>query len=479
MLEAVDVGIQCIDCYEAAAGLEAVAQMRALAEPLRGVRVLHLNATPYGGGVAEILRSEVPLLRDLGLSADWKIITGDETFFRVTKTIHNALQGGARALAPQEEEIYLTYSTRNASLLEEEYDLIIVHDPQPLALPEFHGKGRAKWIWRCHIDTSEPNPQIWGFLRRYLVPYDAAVFTLGGFVPPDLPGTRVEIIPPAIDPESPKNMELDRNTAARVLEWIGVESGRPLVSQVSRFDPWKDPMGVIAAYRLVKNQLPDLQLALVGSMALDDPEGWEIYHQIQSAAKSDPDIHICTNLTGVGNIEVNAFQRLSDVVIQKSIREGFGLVVSETLWKTTPVVAGRTGGIPLQMQGGAGGFLVESVDECADRVLWLLRHPEEGKVLAARGKELVRERFLLTRLIADELRLYASVLGELRQAEQPAAQVGLTGQTRDPVCGMHVVPAKAICAEHGGRLYYFCSSGCETLFKEDPSRFLRAAPHDS
>jgi trehalose synthase len=296
---------------------------------------------------------------------------------------------------------------------------------------------------------------------------------MGGFVPPDMPGIRVEIIPPAIDPESPKNIELDLNTARRVLQWIGVESGRPLVSQVSRFDPWKDPLGVIAAYRLVKAEVPELQLALVGSMALDDPEGWEIYHEIQGAAKSDPAIHVFTNLTGVGNIEVNAFQRLSDVVIQKSIREGFGLVVSETLWKETPVVAGRTGGIPLQMQGGVGGFLVESVEACAERVLWLLRNPGDGKALASKGREWVRERFLLTRLIADELRLYASVLEALRQVEQPVAQAGSGGEARDPVCGMHVVPGKAPAAEHDGRIYYFCSSACQKIFSEDPDRFLR------
>ena len=415
MFEAVDVGLQCIDCYEASAGREAIEQLKTLAAPLKGARVLHLNATPYGGGVAEILRSEVPLLRDLGLAADWRIITGDETFFTVTKAMHNALQGASRSLTAQERETYLTYSTRNAKLLEEQYDLIVVHDPQPLALLELHGKRGMRWVWRCHIDTSEPNPAVWDFLRPYLLQYDAAVFTLAGFVPPNLPTPRVEIIPPAIDPESPKNMELDNTTAGRVLQWIGVELNRRLVTQVSRFDPWKDPLGVIAAYNLVKQEVPDLQLALVGSMALDDPEGWEIYRQIQTAAKTDPSIHVFTNLNGVGNIEVNAFQRLSDVVIQKSIREGFGLVVSETLWKGTPVVAGRTGGIPLQIQGGNGGFLVDSVEECAQQTVWLLRNPEAGKALGRRGKDSVRERFLLTRLIADELRLYASVLGELRQ----------------------------------------------------------------
>jgi trehalose synthase len=411
MLESVDVGRQSISDYEATAGREVIERLRSLAEPLRGARVLHLNATPYGGGVAEILRSEVPLMRDLGIACDWKIITGDKDFFSVTKTMHNALQGAKRSITDHEKEIYLTYSTRNAHLLEEEYDLIVAHDPQPLACPYFHGRGGTRWIWRSHIDTSEPNPELWAFLRPYLEDYDAAVFTLGDFVPPEFPVPRVEVIPPAIDPESPKNIELSSKTADRILGWLGVEFGKPLVTQVSRFDPWKDQPGVIEAYRLVKEEMPDLKLALVGSMALDDPEGWEVYRQIKEAASEDPDIDIFTNLTGVSNVEVNAFQRFSDVCVQKSIREGFGLVVSETLWKGTPMVAGEAGGIPLQMPGGAGGFLVGSVKECAERLLYILRNPKEGAEIALSGKEIVRERFLITRLIADELELYTSLLG--------------------------------------------------------------------
>ncbi|HZR99327.1 MAG TPA: glycosyltransferase [Chloroflexota bacterium] len=411
MLQCVDVGVQSVDSYEASAGAEQIARLKRLAAPLRGARVLHLNATPYGGGVAEILRSEVPLLRDLGLFADWRIITGDATFFAVTKAIHNGLQGARHELTAHEQEVYLTYATRNARLLDEQYDLIVVHDPQPLAVLHFHGNGGARWLWRCHIDTSEPNPQVWRFVRGYLEGYDGAVFTLGSFVPPDFPLPRVEIIPPAIDPESPKNFELGDAIARRLLRWIGIELDQPLVTQVSRFDPWKDPLGVIAAYQRVKRAVPALQLALVGSMALDDPEGWEMYRLIQDAARGDADIHLFTNLTGVGNIEVNAFQRLSNVVIQKSLREGFGLVVSEALWKGTPVVAGHAGGIPLQLQDGAGGFLVQSTEECAERVLWLLQHPAEGEALAARGRERVREHFLLTRLLADELHLYGTLLG--------------------------------------------------------------------
>ena len=424
MLEKVDVGKQPIGEYEAAAGRDVIERLRTLAEPLRGARVLHLNATPYGGGVAEILRSEVPLLRDLELEADWKIVRGDKEFFAVTKTMHNALQGSTRTLTDHEKEVYLTYSTRNACLLDEEYDLVVAHDPQPLAIPQFHGRGETRWVWRCHIDTSEPHPGLWDFLRPYLDDYDAAVFTLESFVPPAFPVGRVEVIPPAIDPVSPKNIELDPTTARRLLQWIGVELDKPLVTQVSRFDPWKDQPGVIAAYRLVKEEMPEARLALVGSMALDDPEGWEVYRQIKAASREDPGIDIFTNLTGVGNVEVNAFQRLSDVCVQKSIREGFGLVVSETLWKGTPMVAGEAGGIPLQMQDRAGGFVVRSVEECAEKILRLLRNPKEGTELAMRGKELVRERFLLTRLIADELALYASLLGVGRQSDvaEPAAE---------------------------------------------------------
>ena len=473
MLENVDVGKQPIALYELSAGGESVAQLRELAAPLKGARILHVNATPYGGGVAEILRSEIPLLRDLGLVADWKLITGDDAFFSVTKAMHNGLQGATRELTPAQQETYLTHSARNASLLEERYDLIVVHDPQPLALLELHGRDEARWIWRCHIDTSDPNPQIWGFLRPYLSGYDAAVFTLGSFAPPDAPVGRVEIIPPAIDPESPKNMQLDRRTAQRVLAWIGVDAGKPLVTQVSRFDPWKDPLGVIEAYRIVRGEVPDLQLALVGSMALDDPEGWEIYRRIQEAAKADPNIRLFTNLTGVGNVEVNAFQRLSDVVIQKSIREGFGLVVSEALWKGTPVVAGRAGGIPLQMRGG-GGFLIDSVEECAEKTLRLLRHPEEGETLGARGRDLVRERFLLTRLIADELRLYGALLG-IHQPRTPVALVGLSGEERDPVCGMRLDPGQALEYEYSGQPYHFCSESCRQQFRVAPEYFLRAS----
>jgi trehalose synthase len=346
--------------------------------------VLHVNATPYGGGVSELLRSVVPLLNDLGVIADWKIISGDDRFFAVTRRCTTRYRV-RRAVSGRKNERSTRRTRAQREMLEEEYDFVFVHDPQPAAIPMMRGKRDARWIWRCHIDTSHPNPEVWAFLRPYLVPYDAAVFTMEAFVPPDFPMARVDIIPPAIDPLSPKNLPLDDFVARQLVSWIGIRPTRPLVTQVSRFDPRKDPLGVFAAYRLVREQIPDVQLALVGSMATDDPEGWDVYRQIVEASRTEPLIHVFTNLTGVGNIEVNAFQRLSHVMVQKSLREGFGLVVSEALWKGTPVVAGRAGGIPLQMADDVGGILVDTVEECAAAILALLRDRERAAVLGRRG----------------------------------------------------------------------------------------------
>jgi trehalose synthase len=409
MLQQVAVGRWSLDAYKGIAPAPAIEELREQARALHGARILHVNATPYGGGVSELLRSSVPLLRDLGLTVDWKVIGGNRDFFRATKALHNALQGAERSLTESEQAAYEQSMTENAPTLDGSYDFIVIHDPQPVGLLRAHGKGRARWVWRCHIDTSEPNPQAWGFLAPYLDGFDAAVFTMPEFVPPDLPVPRVEVIAPAIDPLSPKNIELDARTANQILDWIGVDLPGRLVTQVSRFDRWKDPLGVIDAYRLVREQIGDLQLALVGSMALDDPEGWDVYREISDAARSDPLIHIFTNLTGVGNVEVNAFQRLSEVIVQKSIREGFGLVVSESLWKGTPVVAGRAGGIPLQMPDGIGGRLVDSAQECAAAMLELLGDRQLAAELGRSGRERVRERFLLPRLLMEELRLLVTI----------------------------------------------------------------------
>jgi trehalose synthase len=398
-----------VDAYQDLVPDHILEGLRQQAKALAGTRILHVNATAYGGGVSELLRSSVPLLRDLGLTVDWQVIGGSEDFFRATKALHNALQGSSEGLSKSEQAAYLECTAENAPHLDGRYDFIVVHDPQPAALLSVHGRGEARWVWRCHIDTSEPNANAWRFLRPFLADFDAAVFTMPDFVPPDLPVARVRAIAPAIDPLSPKNLDIADRTASQILDWIGIESPGRLVTQVSRFDRWKDPFGVIAAYRLVREEIPDLQLALVGSMALDDPEGWGVHDQLSEHTENDPLIHLYTNLTGASNVEVNAFQRLSDVVVQKSIREGFGLVVSESLWKETPVVAGRAGGIPMQMPEGVGGLLVDSVEECATAMLKLLNDRGLSQQLGRSGRERVREHFLLPRLLMEELALLSSL----------------------------------------------------------------------
>lgn len=468
MLQSVDVGERSIDDYRGIVTDNLLDELHQVARELRGLRVLNLNATPYGGGVAELLRSVVPLLNNLGLIAEWKIISGDQDFFKVTKTIHNGLQGGKDSLSKDDQSLYVETARRNAAMLEEEYDVVFVHDPQPAPIPALRGKGKSLWVWRCHIDTSSPNPDVWAFIRQWLSVYDAAIFTMDEFAPPDFPVKQVEIIPPAIDPLSPKNFHLQESVARQVLGWLGVRLDAPLITQVSRFDPWKDPLGVIKAYRMVRNNIPDLQLALVGSMALDDPEGWEIYQRIQRESEKDPFIHIFTNLTGVGNIEVNSFQSLSDVIVQKSTREGFGLVVSEALWKGTPVVAGRAGGIPLQMADGVGGYLVNSVEECAEATLKLLKDRDRSHELAKAGRERVRQNFLLPRLLLNELSLMKRLT-----AGKPLIGKGWE-VWRDHVCGMVVSnPASAPSAEFGDQTYVFCSKACQARFLEHPEHFTR------
>lgn len=425
MLQQVTVGRWSLDSYEGIVPAEIMQELRALAGELSGARILNVNATPYGGGVSELLRSGVPLLRDLGLEVDWKVMPGDQDFFRATKALHNALQGSPRPLTNAEQAAYIDCAHENAASLDGGYDFIVIHDPQPVGLLCTHGKhGDTRWVWRCHIDTSEPNPDAWRFLEPLLADFDAAVFTMPEFVPPTFPVGRVETIAPAIDPLSPKNFELSRPTARQILDWMGVDLPGRLITQVSRFDLWKDPLGVIAAYRLVREEIPELQLALVGSMALDDPEGWAVYAEVSEYANHDPLIHIYTNLTGASNVEVNAFQRLSEVVVQKSIREGFGLVVSESLWKGTPVVAGHAGGIPIQMPQGTGGMLVDSVEECAEALLKLLGDRDLAMHLGELGRKRVRERFLLPRLLLDELRLFSALSSQSGSSPLRAAGGG-------------------------------------------------------
>ncbi len=407
----VAVEAKTIEDYIESAGAPAVDELRRLAAPLRDLRVLHVNATPVGGGVAEMLQSEIPLLRHLGLQAEWRTITAEPAFFEVTKRIHNGLQGAAIDLTAAEQMLFTECQQANAAQLTDTFDVVVVHDPQPLGLLQFTGKWRARWIWRLHVDSSQSHPLVWSFLRPFLDGYDRLVFTMAAYVPEDAPAEKIELIAPAIDPLRVKNRPMPYGTAVATLQRIGLDPARPLVAQVSRLDPWKDPQGIIDAYRLVRPHIPGLQLALLGVIeAQDDPEAYRVADAVRHHAAADPDIHIFTDPDQVGPAEVAAVQQQSQVIFQKSLKEGFGLTVTEALWKATPVVGSRAGGIPLQIEDGVDGFLVESVEAAADRARWLLDHPPEARVIAARGRERVREQFLITRLLADELRLYSAVL---------------------------------------------------------------------
>jgi trehalose synthase len=412
LLQRVNAGNKSLAEYRSIIQRELYEELQDLSERLKGVRVLHVNATSFGGGVAEILYTLVPLMRDAGLEAEWGVMFGAEPFFNVTKGFHNALQGAPYDLTVENRAIYEEYNRRSAAALEDEWDVVFVHDPQPALLKHFSGglSEGTKWVWRCHIDTSTPNREVLDYLFPYIEDYDAQIYTMKEYTPPDLALEGLIIIPPAIDPLSPKNMALSAEDARFITNQFGLDAGRPFILQVSRFDPWKDPLGVIDAYRLVKEEIPEVQLVLIGSMAHDDPEGWDYWYKTVNYAGDDRDIYLFSNLTNVGAIEVNAFQSLADVVVQKSIREGFGLVVTEALWKARPLVAGRVGGIPMQVEGG-GGILVDSVSEAGAACTKLLEDPEFARQIGRRGKEHVREHYLTPRLLRDDLRLFTRLLG--------------------------------------------------------------------
>ncbi|MGH3022810.1 MAG: glycosyltransferase [Gaiellaceae bacterium] len=410
-LQPVNVGSKLLGDYASLASRGMMDSIKALAEPLAGKRVLHLSATAFGGGVAEILYTLVPLMADAGLEAEWRIIHGQDEFFDVTKTIHNALQGDPTGLTDEQKETFRQYNRLNADALEGSYDFVIVHDPQPAAMIEHARESGGRWIWRCHIDLSSPNHQVLDFLLPWMAKYDAAVFHRREYVPASNGLPSSYIWPPAIDPLAPKNMALSSEDAAYILDQFGIDVDRPLVTQVSRFDPWKDPLGVIEAWRIVRERHPEVQLGLVGSMAHDDPEGWEYYNRTVNAADGDPDIFILSNLNNVGSVEVNAFQVHSAALLQKSVREGFGLTVTEALWKARPTVAGRVGGIVDQIQDGETGFLVSSVEECAAATSRILDDPAAARALALKGKEYVRRSFLTPRLLRDWLALFNELSG--------------------------------------------------------------------
>jgi trehalose synthase len=394
-----------LDDYAELLGAGEIEELRALAKPLRGRSIQMVNSTAVGGGVAEILMRLVPLAEELDLNIKWEVMSGDEDFFEVTKSFHNALHGAPYHASPRDFKIFQAYSERNRATLPLDAEFVVIHDPQPAALIDARRPGANHWVWRCHIDLSHPHRGVWDFLETYVSRYDSAMFSSPEF-------SRQLPIPqylfyPAIDPLSEKNCELDPEFTAQILARYQLDSQRPILTQISRFDRLKDPVGVIRAYRIVKRYF-DCQLVLAGGSASDDPEGAIVLKEVLREANNDPDIRVI-ELPAWAPLEVNALQRASTIVIQKSLREGFGLTVSEALWKKKPVVASAVGGIPIQIIHKHTGMLAHSVEGTAYQIRFLLSHPEIAAKLGEHGHEHVKENFLITQKLKRYLTLFLTL----------------------------------------------------------------------
>ncbi len=399
-----------LEAYAKEAGEEVIDHLRQLSETLAGKTMVHVNSTRVGGGVAEILDKLVPLSNELGINTRWEVITGKMDFYQCTKSMHNALQGNQLRISDHLYQAYDETNVENAERLREVLeaaDVVFIHDPQPAPLLDLCPNRKGKWVWRCHIDVSHPDRNVWKFLRKHLSNYDASVFSLPAFAQP-LPNPAY-IIPPSIDPLSEKNIILGDDELRAVAERFHLDTSRPIVVQVSRYDRFKDPVGVIHAYRLAKKFMPQLQLVLAGGGASDDPEGELVLEEVRSAAEEDEDIHVLL-LPPDAHRTINALQRLSDIVMQKSTREGFGLTVTEGMWKGKPVIGGNTGGIGLQVVDHHTGFLVNTPEGAALRMRYLFRQAEKMHEMGAKAQEFVRDNFLLTRQLREYLTLSVGLL---------------------------------------------------------------------
>ena len=381
-----------LDDYQSIVGVAVLDELRFLARELKTKTVKMVNSTAVGGGVAEMLNRLVPLLNELEVATHWEVITGGNDFFEVTKAFHNALHGSAYDLTRHAQEIFLMYNEQNRQRMQFSEDVIVIHDPQPAALIRAREGTKVHWVWRCHIDLSNPHPQVWGFLRPFIEQYDAAIFSSQSFAR-QLPIPQY-LFYPCIDPLSEKNKELEDSFVQKVCDEFGIDRSRPIVTQVSRFDRLKDPVGVVRAFKLARKYV-DCQLVLAGGGASDDPEGALVLKEVQEAAGNDPDIRIL-DLPPWCALEINALQRASTLIVQKSIKEGFGLTVTEALWKGRPTIAGAVGGIPNQVIHKLTGMLVHSVEGCAYQIRYLLTHPEFAEQLGRNGREHVKENFLMT-----------------------------------------------------------------------------------
>jgi len=395
-------GKKRISDYKPIVGEEAISEIMNLAAGLSGKSCKHINSTREGGGVAEILQNLVPLFNDVGVRAEWDVITGNDEFFKVTKNFHNALQGGDIDLTDEVKRIHISVNEENAKRMSAAgFDFVVNHDPQPAPLVNFLKQKNQPWFWRCHIDASKPNPVLWKYLSENFVnKHDAMIVSMESYKQKNVSIPQY-VIQPSIDPLSEKNMDLTEAEIEKKLAEYDIDPDVPIVTQVSRFDKWKDPKGVLDAFEIAKRDHPDCQLILVGNMSADDPEGQMIYDSI--VGECGPDVKL---ITKTDHVLVNALQRKSRVILQKSLREGFGLTVSEALWKGTPVIGGNVGGIPLQIIDGVNGYLVNNVEETADRIGRLLDDPDLAKRMGDAGREHVRHRFLITRNLRDYLRLF-------------------------------------------------------------------------
>ena len=392
-------GIVTVDDYEKHIGAEAVARIKSKARPLQQCRVVNVNSTYYGGGVSMLLGSLTLLMNSLGIETGWRTIHGPPDFFSVTKKMHNALQSGDINWSPRKQEIYETVVYQNSILNHLTHDIVVVHDPQPLPLVTHYRKG-GPWVWRCHIDLQDPHRELWNYLAQFIEQYDAVIMSSKEYAQP-LKTPQVFFMP-AIDPFSIVNDEMTEAQCEERLEHYGIPSDLPLVVQISRFDRWKDPQGVIDAFNLARQEVP-CRLVLLGNVATDDPEGPQVYESLLS--QQTDEILIMSQQDGA---LVNALQRKAAVVLQKSLREGFGLTVSEAMWKGTPVIGGNVGGIKLQIEDGVSGYLVSSVEEAAARIVELVKYPEKGREMGVKAREVVRQKFLLSRYLEQYLDLFNS-----------------------------------------------------------------------
>jgi trehalose synthase len=394
--------------YASIAGKHVIDDLHLLSEKLKGRVIQNINSTAVGGGVAEILNRMMPLMRDLGVDFRWDLIKGDEKFFVITKKFHNALHGVDVKILDEEISYFLEVNQKNAQEIFFSGDIVYIHDPQPLALIEKKNELGNKWIWRCHIDFSKPIPSLWNFLRPFIERYDAAVFSAPAFARELL--TKQILVSPSIDPLSDKNKDLPEEFIDQVFEKFGVDRSRPVITQISRFDYLKDPLGVIKAFRMAKKYC-DCQLILAGGGATDDPEGMSILEMVRNEAEKDKDIYVLFLPPG-SNLEINALQRGSSIILQKSLREGFGLTVAEALWKAKPVIASAVGGIPLQITHKFSGILTHSIEGSAYWIKQLINEPEYARKLGVNGKEHIKDNFLITRHIQDYLLLFLSLFFE-------------------------------------------------------------------